>query len=68
MSRQASAERERRSRVTLALAEVEAASKMVEASKMYVDNPGALQLRWMNILYERISSKEYLPITSLRVV
>ncbi len=52
MSRQASAERERRSRVTLALAEVEAASKMVEASKMYVENPQALQLRWMNILYE----------------
>ncbi|MCL4350019.1 MAG: SPFH domain-containing protein [Candidatus Thermoplasmatota archaeon] len=52
MSRQASAERERRSRVTLALAEVEAAQKMVEASKMYADNPSALQLRWMNILYE----------------
>ncbi len=52
MSRQASAERERRSRVTLALAEVEAAQKMVEASKQYLDNPGALQLRWMNILYE----------------
>jgi regulator of protease activity HflC (stomatin/prohibitin superfamily) len=52
MSRQASAERERRSRVTLALAEVEAAQKMVEASNQYTTNPIAFQLRWMNILYE----------------
>ncbi len=52
MSRQASAERERRSRVTLALAEVEAAKKMVEAANQYTHNPTAFQLRWMNILYE----------------
>lgn len=52
MSRQASAERERRSRVTLALAEVEAAQKMVDAANQYVSNPVAFQLRWMNILYE----------------
>ncbi len=52
MSRQASAERERRSRVTLAVAEVEAAQKMVEASNQYTTNPVAFQLRWMNILYE----------------
>lgn len=52
MSRQASAERERRSRVTLALAEVEAAKKMVDAADQYTDNPTAFQLRWMNILYE----------------
>lgn len=52
MSRQASAERERRSRVTLALAEVEAAQKMVEAANQYSNNPTAFQLRWMNILYE----------------
>lgn len=52
MSRQASAERERRSRVTLALAEVEAAAKMVEAANQYAHNPTAFQLRWMNILYE----------------
>lgn len=52
MSRQASAERERRSRVTLAVAEVEAAQKMVEASNQYTSNPVAFQLRWMNILYE----------------
>ena len=52
MSRQASAERERRSRVTLALAEVEAAQKMVDAANQYTNNPTAFQLRWMNILYE----------------
>ncbi|MCL4335529.1 MAG: SPFH domain-containing protein [Candidatus Thermoplasmatota archaeon] len=52
MSRQASAERERRSRVTLALAEVEAAQKMVEAAAQYTSDPIAFQLRWMNILYE----------------
>jgi regulator of protease activity HflC (stomatin/prohibitin superfamily) len=52
MSRQASAERERRARVTLALAEYEAAQKMVEAANLYEKNVRALELRWMNILYE----------------
>ncbi|KPV44801.1 peptidase, partial [Acidiplasma aeolicum] len=52
MSRQAAAERERRSRVTLALAEVEAAGKMVDAAKQYENNPTAFQLRWMDIVYQ----------------
>ncbi|MEM0075895.1 MAG: SPFH domain-containing protein [Conexivisphaerales archaeon] len=52
MSRQAQAERERRARVTLALAEYEAAGKMVEAAKLYENNDRAFQLRWMNIIYE----------------
>ena len=52
MSRQASAERERRARVTLAIAEYEAAQKMVEAANLYDKNIRALELRWMNILYE----------------
>ena len=52
MSRQASAERERRARVTLALAEYEAAQKMVDAANLYEKNMRALELRWMNILYE----------------
>ncbi len=52
MSRQASAERERRARVTLALAEYEAAQKMVDAANLYEKNIRALELRWMNILYE----------------
>jgi regulator of protease activity HflC (stomatin/prohibitin superfamily) len=52
MSRQAQAERERMARVTLATAELQAASKMIEAANLYKDNNEALSLRWMNILYE----------------
>lgn len=52
ISRQAQAERERRARVTLAIAEYEAAQKMVEAANLYKDNDRAFQLRWMNIIYE----------------
>jgi regulator of protease activity HflC (stomatin/prohibitin superfamily) len=52
MSRQAQAERERRARVTLAMAEFEAAQKMVDAANLYQKNVRALELRWMNILYE----------------
>jgi len=52
MSRQAQAERERRARVTLALAEFEAAQKMVEAANQYVGNDRAFELRWLNIIYE----------------
>ncbi len=49
---QARAERERRARVILAQAEVEAAEKMLKAAEMYLSKPLALELRWMNILYE----------------
>lgn len=52
MSRQAQAERERRARVTLAEAEFQAAQKMVDAANLYSVNPRAMELRWMNILYE----------------
>jgi len=52
MSRNAQAERERRARVTLALAEFEAAQKMVDAANLYTNNERAFQLRWMNIIYE----------------
>jgi hypothetical protein len=52
MSRQAQAEREKQARVILGSAEAEIAGKFVEASKIYADNPGALQLRAMNIIYE----------------
>src|SRR6202040_3310945 len=52
MSRNAEAERERRARVTLALAEFEAAQKMVDAANLYANNDRAFQLRWMNIIYE----------------
>ncbi|MFX1294463.1 MAG: SPFH domain-containing protein [Promethearchaeota archaeon] len=52
MARQAEAERERQARVTLATAEYEAAFKMVEAAKEYEQDPIAMELRWMNLLYE----------------
>jgi len=52
MSRQAQAVRERRARVTLAEAEFQAAQKMVDAANLYSANPRAMELRWMNILYE----------------
>lgn len=52
MSRQAQAERERRARITLAEAEFQAAQKMVDAANLYSQNPRAMELRWMNILYE----------------
>ena len=52
LSRQAQAERERQARTILGQAEMEIAEKFAEASKGYVDNPVALQLRAMNIVYE----------------
>jgi regulator of protease activity HflC (stomatin/prohibitin superfamily) len=52
MSRQAQAEREKQARVILGSAEAEIAAKFVEAAKVYENQPGALQLRAMNIIYE----------------
>jgi len=52
MSRQAQAEREKQARVILGSAEAEIAAKFVEAAKVYESQPGALQLRAMNIIYE----------------
>lgn len=52
MSRQAQAEREKHARVTLASAEQEIARQVVEAARIYADNPTALRLRQMNLLYE----------------
>jgi len=52
MSRQAQAEREKQARVILGSAEAEIAGKFVEASTIYAQNPAALQLRAMNIIYE----------------
>ncbi|MEX1184177.1 MAG: slipin family protein [Gemmatimonadota bacterium] len=54
MSRQAQAERERQARIILGTAETEIASKFVEASRLYAENPVALNLRAMNMLYESI--------------
>ncbi len=52
MSRQAQAERERDARVTLASAEQEIARQVLAAALLYAENPVALQLRQMNLLYE----------------
>jgi regulator of protease activity HflC (stomatin/prohibitin superfamily) len=52
MSRQAQAEREKQARIILGAAEAEIAGKFVEAAKIYAEQPGALQLRAMNIIYE----------------
>jgi uncharacterized membrane protein YqiK len=52
MSRQAQAEREKEARVILGSAEAEIAQKFVDAAKLYANNPTALQLRAMNIVYE----------------
>ena len=52
MSKQAQAERERKSRVILSTAEVEIADKFEKAAAIYDKNPTAFQLRAMNIVYE----------------
>ena len=52
MSRQAQAEREKQARVILGAAEAEIAQKFVDAANFYNQNPAALQLRAMNIIYE----------------
>jgi regulator of protease activity HflC (stomatin/prohibitin superfamily) len=54
MSRQAQAERERQARIILGTAETEIASKFVAAAETYSENPTALSLRAMNMLYESI--------------
>lgn len=57
MSKQAQAERERQARIILGTAEVEIASKFVEAAKPYQHNPVAIHLRAMNMLYEGLKEK-----------
>lgn len=57
MSQQAQAERERQARVILSEAEVQVAGQFAEASQAYVENPVALHLRAMNMLYEAIRDK-----------
>jgi regulator of protease activity HflC (stomatin/prohibitin superfamily) len=57
MSRVAQAEREKQARVILGEAEVEIAAKFEEASRRYRDNPTALNLRAMNMVYEGLRQK-----------
>ena len=57
MSQQAQAERERQARVILGHAEVQVSEQFAEASRVYNENPGALHLRAMNMLYEAIKER-----------
>jgi len=57
MSRQAQAERERQSRIILGTAETEIAEKFATASEHYKNNPVALHLRAMNMVYEGLRQK-----------
>jgi regulator of protease activity HflC (stomatin/prohibitin superfamily) len=57
MSRQAQAERERQARIILGQAEKEIADSFVQAASAYAENPVALHLRAMNMLYEAIKEK-----------
>ena len=57
MSRQAQAERERQARIILGQAETEISEKFAQAALVYRDNPVALHLRAMNMLYEAIKEK-----------
>ena len=62
MSRQAQAERERQARVILGESERQIAASFSEASKAYIDNPTALHLRAMNMLFEGLKQKGALVI------
>lgn len=62
MSRQAQAERERQARVILGESEKQIADSFAEASRAYVDNPTALHLRAMNMLFEGLKEKGALVI------
>lgn len=57
MSKEAQAERERRARVILGTAETEIAEKFAQASRKYTNNPVALHLRGMNMLFEGLKEK-----------
>lgn len=57
MSRQAQAERERQARIILGKAETEIADNFVQAAVSYSENPTALHLRAMNMLYEAIKER-----------
>jgi regulator of protease activity HflC (stomatin/prohibitin superfamily) len=57
MSRQAQAERERQARIILGRAETEISDNFVRAASAYSENPTALHLRAMNMLYEAIKER-----------
>ena len=57
MSREAQPAREKQARIILGQAEMEIAASFAEAAKSYHDNPTALHLRAMNMLYEGMKEK-----------
>ncbi len=62
MSRQAQAERERQARVILGESEEQIADSFARASEAYRDNPTALHLRAMNMLFEGLKEQGALVI------
>ena len=68
MSMQAQAERERQARVILGDSERQVAEKFGEASKTYANNPTALHLRAMNMLYEGLKQNATIVIVPSTVV
>src|SRR5579864_7943732 len=57
MSREAQADRERHARIILGEAETQISASFAQAAEVYRDNPVALHLRAMNMLYEAIKEK-----------
>ena len=68
MSRQAQAERERQARNILGQAESEIADKFAQAAATYQNNPVALHLRGMNMLYEAVKERGAMVIVPSSVV
>jgi regulator of protease activity HflC (stomatin/prohibitin superfamily) len=68
MSMQAQAERERQARVILGDSERQVAEKFGEAAKTYTNNPVALHLRAMNMLYEGLKDNSTIVIVPSTVV
>jgi regulator of protease activity HflC (stomatin/prohibitin superfamily) len=68
MSMQAQAERERQARVILGDSERQVAEKFGEAARTYANNPTALHLRAMNMLYEGLKHNATIVIVPSTVV
>ena len=65
---QAQAERERRARVILGDSERQVAEKFGEAARTYINNPVALHLTAMNMLYEGLKENATIVIVPSTVV
>ena len=57
IARQAEAERERRAKIISAEGEMQAAGKLVEASRLLATEPGAMQLRYLSAFQEVANDK-----------